>query len=224
MGIRINKTLGWGVEIEKSDYSSTINEDYADKDFKDYLDYVANIEYEDEIEKIRSGSEKALIRANDLDVNQVSPHDIVNIIEEEYNDNSKMAIIIVPVSEATTWNRFDDPIDYYEAKTPNNTLRYLKGGIFPWEGSYMDKRTGKPLRGKVFENAMFLKEISSIENKSSILNEYAVKCGFNDFNDYQENVVPDVPLPVRNVISYLKPFNDDSIVKELLPMLATYWA
>lgn len=208
---------GRGTYLSLHEYDRFL--EHRDEPLSGYSDYLKTLETGKTITQ-----EAALIHANKIDVNTLTANDVVTFVDGVMFDPDKRVLIVVtPVSKTEEWNRFDHIVDYYETDTLDDTVKYLEAGIFPWEG-YMDKKNGKRLVGKEYKNFDLFKAFAQIETDKKKLDKLASKHGFKDSDDYKDRIVPDVPDPVRDLVSYLKLFADKSIADRLRPMLVTHWS
>lgn len=221
MGIRINKTLGWGMELKPGERESLFNEDYEDKSFSGYLDYI------DQQENQEFSSEKALIHGLGVDLDKISPCDVLHFFSESPEvEESTSFVIIVPVPEVDGWHRSDSIIDYYDSnRIPENSVKYIEGGeIFPWSPRAMDIRTGEPVTDEQNRTIDIIKNLAHIHDDQETLDRIISDLGgFTSYKEYTENIVPGIPDVIRNPASFLGLFKDESTITRLRPMLGTYW-
>lgn len=230
MGIRINKTLGWGVELSQEEYENIFNDEAYDVSLEKYLDFLKECEKKSEgIDPLGISLEIAELQSGKIAFKDSTGFDVIESTGNVSSEEDKIAVIIIPVSLKDEWHRYDNSIDYLEAEGMEPQVKYLPYGVFPWNGIYMDKKNGKEIdAGSVrfirdseqLKNAMGDEPTEDIDN---MLNKEAVKVGFSSYAEYAENSVPYVPKMLRALVEYLGVFSDDSIVNRLRPMLATYW-
>lgn len=144
-------------------------------------------------------------------------------------------LCIIPPSLYKEWFRYDDVIDYYEANIESKTTRVyqqakltvLQHGIYPWTGYYVDTRTGeslKELRATHASNYFVCADhVRDGKNKDIDLDKMAQKAGFQDEAELQKYMRPKVPDGVKALCQYGNLFKKEETIRELVPMMYTYW-
>lgn len=233
MGIRIHKCIGYGLNDFKGKSDPRINplgylgEDigWEDKDetwtkegfYTYYKNHIEFAIYWDYVQKY------------------FEVYDSV-IFDDEYGMKN---VLLISPSFFKSWQRYDDIIDYVEAEKGSvNSCKVLTYGIWPYNGIYTDLRTYEELKDnkdlKEFKHTLareFLysynsSKCTSRKQKKMFLEYahlYATKLGFNDIETALKNIVPSVPEEIELLCKWLMLFNDDNTIKELKPMIYTYW-
>jgi len=243
MGVRPNKVIGYGLtNLKVKDYKvidSRINkegiifnwEKYEQESITQYLQNI-KCDVEDNLDQYLNYSmvKHALNENPDLE-----PADCI-ICNTEYGlDN---ILVIVPPGHADKWVRHDNTLDWYQETYPynnafesqKNRVQTLNNGIFPYSEMYMDKRTNHEFSSREEMDSIILiirlitYSQSTLKEESPALSKLVNKLGFNNLEEYQENVVPIIPDCVQTFCEYYKIFNDPETVYELRPMIYTYWA
>ena len=248
MGIRIHKTMGWGLNNIVTDEKGEVidpridttffqSEDYWNK-FDDIVGFITYLEKnKEECEKVLNEIEppKFLERGNG-DVHRASINWILRFWEEDkkrYNTSpltydsefGDCHILLISDIQEPKWSRFDDSIDYYEAKDSLIHIRDLtnKGGIYPYLG--VSHIPGSPKFGeKEYSNVlnpgdynMMIGEWSK-DMPPTLEDPEVVKY----FKKYYRPVIPASIILWAYWISIFKDFNET--IQEFRPMIYTYWA
>jgi|ERR1035437_3399769 hypothetical protein len=129
-----------------------------------------------------------------------------------------------------TWSRSDDSIDYAQETYLSDELtgdvtrdraEEIHHGLYPWNGSYMDTRTGAALDDKILW-WIRAKNSKSLRDQKD-LDVLAVAAGFKDHAQALKYVAPEVPTEVRNLTEFANLFTSEHVWRELRPLLYTYW-
>lgn len=130
---------------------------------------------------------------------------------------------IVPPCYSKAHNRYADDIDYYEERIKNpkeiNYFNVLKHGIYPYEGFYFDKNTGKDIHADI-RGYFFIKESGRLERAEELAKSY----GFDSAEHLEASVKPVIPDPIKAICKFAKIFKDDKTIFDLIPILYVYWA
>jgi hypothetical protein len=235
MGIRVHKTLGYGLSDLKTEESAgwRIADDRVNLDSPAFKfppppieEYRAWLEERREADEIAIDLELSFLR-------EPEPGDPKFDLETAVIHSGEFGLpevlLIVPPTYQRRWSRFDDAIDYIEetylrkeAKDPQqNRCDVLRHGIYPFIG-YMDKRTGEKLDDRIFywvRGTNAEKPLSEDE-----LDMLAKACGFESNKDAWENVAPIVPNDITNIATFLNLFTSEDVFLQLRPILYTYWS
>lgn len=237
MGIRVHKTLGYGLNDVKTDEDADwhitderINLDAAP--FKSGKEYPSIQEYREWLEAGRKTGDIE----TDLELSflrEPEPGDPDPTLDYTVTHQGEFGLpnvlLLTPATYRRTWSRLDDAIDYIEetylrkdVKEPcENRADVLRHGIYPFVG-YMDKRTGEKLDDKIFNWIRATNASEALEEWE--LNLVAKACGFNTSLEAWENVAPIVPRDITNLANYLELFTSPDVLLELRPILYTYWS
>jgi hypothetical protein len=247
MGIRIKKMLGYGLTDVKYDKE----EDKIIDDRFNPLGYLLS-DWEDQEEIwTRDGWIKFAdnhIEEYDLHMHNRffnnfkplkswEPYDSI-VYDEEFGDE-KVFLIIPPEHAYRTgegWIRNDNIIDYHEEYILNKDggaprHHFVDGGIWPYQSSYDNKKTGKRLDRNAHEWRYDYRLVNkdlidfrTIHMMWQFLDKFAKKMGFDGYLDAEENIVPMIPGEVKAFCEWLNLFNDESTIWELKPLLYIYWS
>lgn len=241
MGIRVHKVLGYGLSDVKTRKwkiadgrinaaSPLLNWD-SDAKLDDYLDWLKVEHKTDEDKMIHFNMDMMFFRDREEEgfdwrkrTGVSQPAELVHHGTEYMEKN---VLLIRPLS-CKDWQRYDDPIDYVEETHKYadedgviNWYRLIPGGIFPYNGTFMNARTGERV-----SDGITLWRILTWDgwDKMYDLEKAAVKCGFDSAEDVRENLVPVVPEDIRDLVRWGKLFTDEDVWKQLRPMIYTYWS
>ena len=137
-------------------------------------------------------------------------------------------LLLQPLS-GRDWSRRDDSIDYMtetclgsQSFDTISRIEDLKHGIYPWNGMYMDSRSGEILPSQVMH---WVRACNAEEQSSgSEMDLLAKGIGFTDHAEAQAVIAPTVPEEVRDLASFFELFPSPDTWKELRPMIYTFWA
>lgn len=120
------------------------------------------------------------------------------------------------------WYRYDNSIDWVEEtylrgedEAQRNWVRVLPHGLHPWNGSYMDDRTGE----KVPTDIMTWVRVRGMK-----VTPDDAMAGFADHEDAAAHCVPFVPTDVREVAEWADLFTNPDVWRQLRPMVYCWWA
>lgn len=227
MGIRIHKMCGYGLtDLVEDDPrinwgSKYFNYSYSDYDLDEFLEHSKRRDYYlgglDSI-MVRQWRKKGKKDQNPLECAVFGNADM----------GLENVMCVRPIS-SPEWHRSDDTLDWLESGgEPDSTVRLLDHGIFPYDGLYMDARTGEHLKNGV-DIKRWLRIVGKVGEEARdaiIAGEYAgvfEKATGMDYEEAKEFLVPNVPGDVRNVAEYLGIFATEDAWKDLRPMVYTYW-
>jgi len=125
------------------------------------------------------------------------------------------------------WSRYDDMLDWVEetyVRDPEgengaNWVKVLDDGIFPYNGTYMDARTGERIRDGITLRRILQSNVNEWK-WDTIEEDY----GFKSMDDIRENLVPFVPQEIRDIAEWGQLFTNDNVWKQLRPMIYVYWS
>jgi hypothetical protein len=141
--------------------------------------------------------------------------------QSEYGMPNVMCV--VPPCFCEAHNRYADDIDFYEERIKNpkeiNYYNVLKHGIYPYEGFYFDKNTGKDLHCDI-SGYFYVKESGRLDRAETLAKSF----GFNSGKHLEESVKPVIPDPIKAICKFAKIFKDDKTILDLIPILYVYWA
>lgn len=157
--------------------------------------------------------------------------DGINFNQEKAGRN---VFVVTPFTESDSWVRRNDSMDYYSILNPDEftgELKILDVGMYPYSSLYMDKRNGRKLdnnRCHYLERLAAgsnckkpgLKEAAIVDQGLDLL---AVSLGFSNYQQACENIIPAIPVEVKNMMEWLNVFTDDKVWLQMRPMIYTYF-
>lgn len=243
MGIRIHKVLGYGLTDVKYDKK---NWEFADERINPNSFLLDPYEYKDRTGKDAPKTADYLnwIKDNTSDshgwsLDSYLKTDKVDITDRKYvldgclhyqpeygEDN---VLVIRPVS-CPDWERYDNIIDYVESTYLHdpteepciNKVQEIDSGIYPWIGSYMDKRSGARLNDYVMD-WIRAKNGGYMSDNPAGMDRLAQLVGFKDSVEAEWFVAPTIPTPIIDLCKFADLFTDDSVFLQMKPILYTYW-
>ena len=227
MGVSIHKFLGYGFNDLKYEGTELIDPRINLDNYRQILDDSAAFTNE----KYAAWLAKHSVAGKGWDLDRCHLRDgsdecnsLSDCIAYDPGYGLPNVFVIRPLAEQH-WSRRDDIIDYAEETylISNNAPRaeVLRGGIYPFIGSYMDKRIGKKLNNKIM---LWVRAKNDPREGRSELDMLAQDVGFKDHAEAKTNVTPTVPPEVRNIAAFTKLFDADDVWQQLRPILYTYWS
>jgi hypothetical protein len=137
------------------------------------------------------------------------------------------------------WHRSDSTIDYIEEtylcpsgqEPVSNRVTVLEHGIYPFNGLYMDKRTGEKLKHEAIWWIQACSSTREAERKGeepplteAHLDPLAKAVGFANAADARENIAPVVPDEIRDLAEFGELFTSPDVANQLRPLLYVYWS
>ncbi len=248
MGIRNHKEMGWGLNNIVTDEKGKVIDPRIDTDFfqsedywEKYDDIVGFITYleenKEECEKVLNKIEPPTFpkRGNE-DIHRTNINWILKFWEEDkkrYNTSPLTydsefgdgKILLISSIEEPEWSRFDDCIDYYEAKDNLNHIQDLtnKCGIYPYlgvnhiPGSPKFEEEGYP---NFLSPSHYNQRIGEWDKNIPPMIKDKEKLEY--YKKYYRPVIPATIVLWVYWIGIFKYFN--KTIQELRPMIYTYWA
>lgn len=247
MGIRISKSLGYGLTDLQVDNFGSITEDprinsngffgceYGEdrysvdgffrylKHFYDSLDDKSKHDYLGVGFLLKDYEEGKFVRA-----------DIFDFYDYDSEYGLSNVINFIPPGCADTFTRYDDSIDYYQEMITTSQLdasaHPIPSPIYPWL-SWCDCRVTPPKRFTGASESLILRYIRARNDKSgklgsrelSYLEEFAVReLGFENAEHLKKNVRPVVPEELVLLVKYLEVFNNEEDIYTLSPLLYSH--
>lgn len=239
MGIRVHKRLGYGLADVAED-DPRINPASALLQY-DRLSVLEYRRFLDHRYRERRKSDEFVWSHDEITLRHEPRFDRMDLSDcvaggEEYGLAS--VLLLCPVSLNGEWSRFDDAIDYMEetylrpaAERQANHVQLFRHGIHPFNGSYMDARTGEPMSQEVMT---WIRAASSFEAETGRGSDDSLpreeldaitkaSTPFGTFDEAAGNIVPLVPGEVRDLAEYGDLFTAPDVWRQLRPMLYVYW-
>jgi hypothetical protein len=238
MGVRINKIMGYGISNLKLDAESRwditdsrINQDsrllnaVADDstNFSGYESFISQHSLKERVPSITP--EVKSFMKNPLAA-------VTLLVGTDIKKRDEGILLFTPVSITDRWVHKDDLIDYYSYRqehlhedqldddilTPS--VQELSLNPYPFNEDYVDTRTRKRVNPQLWNLTQRLYESGEIE----MANEVAFLSNFEDAKHMYDNVAPRPPKEIEVLIEWLNVFNNPGdTIKELKPMIVTYW-
>lgn len=164
------------------------------------------------------------------------------VYDGEYGDPG--TLVIIPPGMYKTWARSGDHIDAIESyldldDSTDPIVRVLPSSPFPFSGR-MDARTGQKTTDQLDSKLRSIQRLEMALKNSKVLTE-AIRAdlekglnlikadvskdmGCSSYEEFQQTVVPMVPIEVRDFVQWSGIFHDPETWKDLRPILYTYWA
>ncbi len=242
MGIRIHRMLGYGLVDVQCEKYNIVDErfnpngilmvDHEDRDAfdkKKYLSYCKNN---------NTGFEFDLVLEILHLKKRTNRWTWYNSFKHDGEYGMPNVICIVPAC-CPDWQQYDNIIDHYtsniQAKQTRNycacTVEVMEDGIYPWNASFMDKRDGRRVDSSVACGFLRLlnaqRDVKAGKRSTDLkidMDVLAKVCGFETGAEALENMRPEPPDLIVNLCRFGKLFKDEATIRELVPMLYTYWS
>lgn len=237
MGIRVNKVLGYGLTDVREHDDSRVNWDsvllsYDRASGEDYLRWLYG-----KRSKVKQSSwypfslDFAMLR-EDPKLRQKNLYDAV-VYDPEYGLNN--VLVLRPLS-CGDWHREDDSIDYMTETflldaSAESRVETFTAGIHPFNGVYMDARTGERLdqkattwvriRSSLEESGEDLGPAERLEALDGVTRDLTT---FQSWAEASEHIAPYVPEEVQDIAEFGSLFTGPLVWTQLRPLLYTYWA
>lgn len=246
MGIRVHKTLGYGltdlsceghkITDERINPDGILNSNrWEDTDWtrEAYQEYLEKIENSPQDELSNHFSLDASLDIYSLNEGLKSWQPTSSVIHSPEFGLSNV-LCIVPPCMHKDWNRYDDSIDYVEETMVYqevNRVVTFKKGFFPWNDIYVDSRTGKRLRCDNHDRYCYLKRYlkatkdhSTKTRVRNLIQKEIEEMGFKDQQELNKFIIPAIPTSIRLFCNFTRIFQDEKTVFSLRPMLYVHWS
>lgn len=241
MGIRIHKFIGWGLTDVQTDGEYTVTDPRINAErLGDLNAYEGPTlrEYRDWLDKNREkdgfGLPRGLLddwwlrdeKAKEGLDERLSGH-VGGCIRYNPEYGLKNVLAIRPVS-CDDWERYDDMIDWIEEtyfhvedNSQYDRVEELPSGIYPFNGAFMDKRTGQRVSSDIM---WWVRTKNDGDDLGQIEMDTLAQAGsFADHADALENCVPHVPEEIRALCKFTGIFTNEDVWKDLRPILYVWW-
>lgn len=164
--------------------------------------------------------------------NRTIPLDRV-VVHEPETGSPKVLVVTPPW--AHDWCRWDDPIDYQVETSRRRPgvgprVQVLRYAPFPFDGLYMDADSGERFEpaqnGSVFAQCRAAVREHGLDG-TSVAELDAIARTLLAIPTWQEacrRVVPAVPDDVAALVEWGHLFTDPAVVRQMRPVIYTYWA
>lgn len=226
MGIRIHKVLGYGLTDVATEDGAVVDPrintqspllDWERKPTEDYRDFVDRL--------AAGGDEDAQLEAALFTMAEPEGGGAGNLCTWNGEYGLPNVLVVRPVG-FPGWSRTDDVIDYEEETLLHPGCEPRIGslkGIYPFNGLYMNARTGARCEATLARTWHRFDRIDSAAS-AGIVGRLAERLGFHDAEDARRNLVPVVPGEVRRACEWGNLFTRPDVWRQLRPMLYVYWA
>jgi hypothetical protein len=242
MGIRIHRMIGYGLIDLKCDRKGKISDpriapdSVLEADRKEF-DHFNRENYLKFCKKNAKGWEFDLMLEIDFLKKKANHWDWYYSFCHQSEFGLPNVLCITPAC-CKDWKQYDNTIDYYDAivesrksrKYMRNSVDVLENGIYPYISQYIDRRDGRDLESTFacafWQMTNAQRDAKKRRKDASFYNgnQLAQKIGFKDAEDALENMRPKQPDMIVNLCRFGKLFNDESTIRDLVPMLYTYWS
>lgn len=238
MGIRINRTLGYGYTITNRKYKTTVTTKI--RQFYNKIDSNPQPLIQQYVEHllqpgVGEGTIDAILAPNLQYLPQkdekLTVGDIIHIVHNpvvDGNDTENLTgIIFTPIFNANTWHRYDDDMDYADHMTKNpepcNTITHLTRPIYPYDGNLMNKKTGELLPAPQYFH-IFAKQYQegtiTLKTFKEILND-RYQMTYSEYKNFTFLSVPKEIQILAEWVGLTEP--GVNLTHKLSPVLADYW-
>lgn len=247
MGLRVNKILGYGITdfkgFDKDDRLNfnvlqTIENDstkYNSENFRQYVyDYLKKTDWNDSYGNLIWNfyfDEKMYKKNKRVDHfnNTLVDCDSTDLlykfmIHNDEEDGSSVLLFTNPIN--TSWWRTDDTIDYYEEDgIPDEKVKVIEYGIYPYNSLFHDIRNGNKVQFQLVHTIKTMEKNSEHNDiKDEVVSKLLENSSFKNYDEYKKYcnvVVPEVIVMYLNFVNF---FNKDKYSAfKLTPILYTCW-
>jgi len=229
MGIYIHKALGYGLKDINFYIDSRLNLDSGNwgserysKSFEGYQDFLLS-KGTWETKSEAASVQKLIDKGKTL-------NECIKIWDSSLdNDNleEKSCILLIPASEIGNYYRSDDTLDYYNdmveighEKAMANSFKEIETGIFPYEGTYADSRTGRFILREAKQRWDYTKKFTM---EQDVIDKIILDLGFETAENADTYIKPKVPENITLLAEYFDLFTSIDAVHQLTPAVATWW-
>jgi len=231
MGIRIRRKLGYGLTDVQYDKEAWKFSDPRINASSFLLDYETDKpDMADYREWLETNAEDTFVEGwyfSDLDeekCRRCRPEDRLDELVTHDPEFGEPGVLLIRPLGYRDWQRYDDSIDYYDANMgvgAEPCVKLIDGGLYPFMGGYVDVRSGEKLGDKIM---WWVRAKNGGNVDPTKLDILAQTCGFRDHAEALEFVHPEVPAPIANLCRFGQLFTSDEVIRQLRPMLYTYWS
>lgn len=221
MGLRLHKQLGYGLVLNSSN-SESVTWDTS----KSYL----------EGEQFQAWLRTCNLTEKDedslwMELSVTPKWTVYDLVKHVDLDEDSSVILFTPPGYEKEWSHSDDMIDYIEDEwdqrksevyqTPT-TMRVLPIAPFPYEGSYMNAKTGEVLPARRQEDYRFMRRFHQNGNTEAAL-RCAQSLGHETVEEALKFTAPYIPENVQKLTEWLGVFPEKKTMYQLRPMLLKWW-
>lgn len=226
MGIRIHKMLGYGLTDVDPVLDARLNRDSPV--FRYALEGVTHVE--EYFKWVEAHGPRSFDVAKSMLKSSRKRGEgeflLQNCFQWGTADGGLQNVLCVRPLAWTDWYRYDSAIDYaeqtYSKKGQRDVVKVLNHGHYPHVG-YMDARTGEPLPKDADPWGYWRVRNGGVEDLDT-LDMFAHLAGFVDHAEASKFMVPLVPNEVRWLCEFAELFTDPTHVKDMRPLIYTWWS
>jgi len=239
VGIRLHKKLGWALTgLERDEHGRLTDPRVSLDGASRYVEDFAPL-YLEYLEALRDAEPENSDAWFDL----MMSIEIVKAAREQdgpldwpvtcRSDAGFRDLLLIQPVGYLGWSRYGDHLDQQEEMMlhPGTEPRAvpMPYGIYPFEGLYMDSRTGRKLDSTAKRIVDRLLEAAEEdegkrEDRLKAADHLAKSMGFENAGHAKKHIAPIVPPDVRYVISWLNLLNGPDAWLQLRPVLYVYWS
>lgn len=220
MGIRIHKSLGYGLDDLVEDDPRLARPFY---EVFDELDR-DRMEYEF-ISFARSIADKHdelyvdLFKRDELE--DRNPPLYYSVVQDSEFGSENVALFIPPGHK--DWVRYDDIIDYYESEEFNPEdpmeprVQLLDKPIWPYDGW---SHKGESLTNNAYKMFDLIRTLKRDNRESSDIEKILLE----EYGMNYDEIRPTIPFILAALLKFVRLFKEDSTIYTLKPMIYTYWS
>jgi hypothetical protein len=236
MGIRVNKIMGYGVELTRGEAETYVNFDNWFPSESKAAGYLQAVHERVASSPSATGVPLDLALFVDSIPKKVASsfYRTAILLNDEYVEDFPVTLIITPLGVINDWHRNDDSVDYQESLTDfvdgeemATVVKFLDAPPFPF---YKVADLRKESKSK---SNLDLVEVIRLTNSYLPEDKVALeKLLWEDFDvlnleELQKSFTPVSPQSVHDIANYLCLFTDealqDNIFRKLKPCIVTYW-
>lgn len=218
MGIRINKTIGYGMKFENDEDFNLIDLEHTERINELTSEGLKDI-FKNELMTYRLNVEFCNLQEDKLIEN------LYNSMVHIYTNKEDLPSIpfIIVTSNSKDNHRHDDLIDYYEhdGVVTEPIFKDLPFGIYPHNGLFVDTRDLSPVKHGI----NLVKTINKLREKGLIkdIDEILKITQFSNYEEYQKYCRSKMDDFVYGFLKYIGLFKNEKDIYRLSPMIVTYW-
>lgn len=245
MGIRLHKKLGWALTgLERDERGrltdSRVSPDAVDRRMEDFAPlYLEYLEATRDAER-RDGDD---MQQSTAWFDLMMSIEMVKAAREQdgpldwpvtcRSDAGLPDLLLIQPVGYHGWSRYGDHLDQQEEAMlhPGTEPRVvpMPYGIYPFEGLYMDSRTGERVDStakRMIDKLLYQPdpEQGIRPERIKAADHLARTMGFNGAVQALQHLAPAVPPDIHYVISWLNLFNGPDVWLQLRPVLYVYWS
>ena len=232
MGIRIHRRLGYALTDVRTDGFKVSDERINSGSWLLTHDFGPSMDAYREWLESNATDHRFSVDLAALKHGDVKARGLDSCITHDAEYGLPEVLLLQPLSMLGEWSRYDDSIDYAQEtylrgdEAQQNRVEPIThcvaAGLYPWSGTYMDDRTGERLGDMVMH---WIRVTNSLKgDPGTEMDLLARAAGFADHADALAHCAPLVPEEIRDLATFAGLFTDDTVWRQLRPVLYTYWS